>query len=288
MGADFFGAVRLRSAMMEKGYLSEGGDEREPSARHCRFSSNPSVSRYTPRMQSTILLRPSYSALRLLLDAGEEIHAESGSMLAMDATATIEGTMKGGAIQALKRAFLTSESFFVTTIRASQDNTEVYLAPRATGDIQEIELDGHDYLVQGGSFLASVAGVQTDAKFTGWQGFLSGEGIFMIKATGTGKVYVSSFGGIIEKTLADGEKFIVDNGHIVAFDASIPYEIQRAGTGMFSMVTTGEGLVCVFTGPGKLYLQSRNLRSFAETLNPFLPKAGKSQGSGFLGQVMGG
>jgi uncharacterized protein (TIGR00266 family) len=239
-------------------------------------------------MQSEILLRPSYSALRLVLDAGEEIHAESGAMLAMDASASIEGIMKGGAFQAIKRALLTSESFFVTTIRASKSDTEVYLAPRATGDIQEIELSGNDFLVQGGSFLASEAGVQTDAKFTGWQGFLSGEGIFMIKASGTGKVYVSSFGGIIEKKLAAGEQFIVDNGHIVAFDAAVPYEIQRAGSGMFSMVTTGEGLVCVFTGPGTIYMQSRNLRSFAESLNPFLPKAQNSQGRGMLGQIMGG
>jgi uncharacterized protein (TIGR00266 family) len=239
-------------------------------------------------MRTEILLRPSYSALRLVLDAGEEIHAESGAMLAMDASASIEGSMKGGAIQALKRAFLTSESFFVTTIRAAKDDTEVYLAPRATGDIQEIDLAGGEFLVQGGSFLASEAGVETDAKFTGWQGFLSGEGIFMIKATGKGKMFVSSFGGIIEKKIPAGEKFIVDNGHIVAFDGSIPYEIQRAGSGMFSMVTTGEGLVCVFSGPGTVYLQSRNLRTFAESLNPFLPQARNSQGRGFLGQVMGG
>ncbi len=240
-------------------------------------------------MKHEILLRPSYSALRCVLDAGDDIHAESGSMLAMDATAKIEGSMKGGAIQALKRAFLTRESFFVTTITASKDDTEVYLAPRATGDIEAITLKGDEYIVQGGCFLASNGDVKTDTAFTGWKGFLSGEGIFMIKASGTGTVFVSSFGGIIQKILTAGEQFIVDNGHIVAFPASMKYTVESAGSGPFSMVTTGEGLVCVYTGPGTILLQSRNLRTFAESLNPFLPNRQSSQGAGnLLGQFMGG
>ncbi len=239
-------------------------------------------------MQHEILLKPSFSVLKCVLGANEVIHAESGAMLAMDATASIEGSMKGGIFGALKRTILTNESFFVTTITASQSDSEVYLAPRATGDIQTIELRNEEYMVQGGSFLASTDGVETDSKFSGWKGFLGGEGLFMIKARGNGTMFLSSFGGILEKKLSTGEKFIVDNGHMVAFPMSIPYEIQRAGSGMMSMVTTGEGLVYVFTGPGTIYLQTRNLRTFAESLNPFLPKAQASQGGGLLGQVFGG
>ncbi len=239
-------------------------------------------------MQHEILQRPSYAALKCLLKEGEKIYAETGAMLAMDATASMEGTMKGGLMQALKRTVLTSESFFVTTIHATKDETEIYLAPRATGDIHMIPLKGEEYIVQGGSFLASTDGITTDAKFTGWKGFLSGEGIFMVKIAGNGMVFVSSFGGILEKTLAPGEKFIVDNGHIVAFPSSIPYTIERAGNDLINAITSGEGLACVFTGPGTIYLQTRNLRSFAETLNPFLRTRERSQGRGILGQIMGG
>lgn len=239
-------------------------------------------------MQYDILGKPSYSALKCLLAANEEIHAESGAMLAMDNTAQIAASMKGGLLSALKRSVLTSESFFVTTITASQNDTEVYLAPRATGDIEAIELKNDEYIVQGGGFLASTAGVTSDAKFTGWKGFLSGEGIFMVKVKGTGTLFVSSFGGILKKELKAGEKFTVDNGHIVAFHASLPYEVHRAGDGMLSMVTTGEGLVCTFTGPGTLLLQTRNLQSFAETIMPFLPNRKTSQGAGLLGQMFGG
>lgn len=239
-------------------------------------------------MQFQILQRPSYSALQCIMQKDEKIRTESGAMLAMDATATIEGKMEGGIWGALKRTVLTSESFFVTTITASQNETEVYLAPRSTGDIEEIALNDDEVIVQGGSFLACELGVETDAQFTGWKGFVSGEGIFMIKAKGSGKMFVSSFGGIIKKELKEGEKFIVDNGHIVAFSAHIPYDIQRVGNTLAHSVTTGEGFAVHFTGPGTLYLQTRNLRSFTEQLNPFLPNRDKAQGAGLLGQVFGG
>lgn len=239
-------------------------------------------------MQYEILLRPSYSALKCLLTQGEELRVESGAMLAMDRSAVISAGMDGGLWKAIKRTVFTSESFFVTTIAASAQGTEVYLAPRITGDIEALELQNEEYIVQGGSFLACEPGVDIDMKFTGWKGFVSGEGIFMIKAKGTGKVFVSSFGGILKKEIAAGAEFIVDNGHLVAFPAAIPYHVGTAGSGLIPMVTTGEGLVCTFTGPGTIYLQTRNLRTFAETLNPFLRAPERSHGKGILGQIFGG
>lgn len=235
-----------------------------------------------------IVAKPSYSALKIDLKAGEKIRTESGAMLAASENISIEGSVEGGLWQAVKRTVLTSESFFVTEIEAKNGDAEVYLAPRSTGDIERIPVSEGGYIVQGGSFLAATGGVQTDTHFSGWKGFLSGEGIFMIKAEGSGDIFVSSFGGIIKKDLAAGEKYTVDNGHIVAFPASMPYEIRKAGDGLFNMVTTGEGLVSDFTGPGTIYLQSRNLRTFAEELNPFLRARERSQGGGLLGEVLGG
>jgi len=239
-------------------------------------------------MTYEILHRPSYAALRCVLSSGEAIRTESGAMLAMDETAQIDAKMEGGLWKAVKRTVLTSESFFVTRISATKNDTEVYLAPRATGDVEQLTLNNEQYIVQGGSFLACDQGIDTDSKFTGFKGFVSGEGIFMIKAWGTGDLFVSSFGGILKKELKPSEKFIVDNGHIVAFPANMQYNIRKAGDSMMSMMTTGEGLVTEFTGPGTIYMQTRNLRTFAEELNPFLRSRQKSQGgSNILGQVFG-
>lgn len=235
-----------------------------------------------------IVGRPSDSAVKIQLRQGQEVHAESGSILAHGGEPKVEGNMKGGVLGALKRTILTSESFFVTSIKAERGPAEVYLAPRATGDIEAIPMKNEAYIVQGGSFLASGPGIETDSHFSGLKGFFSGEGIFMIHAEGTGEMFVSSFGGILKKTLAPGETFVVDNGHIVAFPASMQYDIRKMTDGLVSSVTSGEGLACAFTGPGTIYLQTRNLRTFAEQLNPFLRAPERSQGMGMLGKVFGG
>lgn len=239
-------------------------------------------------MQHEIVSRPSYSALRCILDVGESIQAESGAMLGMHSSAHVEGRMQGGAWAAIKRTVLTSESFFVTQIRAKDPGTEVLLAPRATGDIEELTLNGDEYLVQGGCFLASHGAIETDSKFTGWKGFLGGAGIFMIKARGTGTVFVSSFGGIVHKELKPGEHYTVDNGHVVAFPSNIKYSVRNMSNSLFNMVTSGEGLGMTFEGPGTVLMQTRNLETFAESLNPFLREREKSQGKGLLGNIFGG
>jgi len=79
---------------------------------------------------------------------------------------------------------------------------------------------------------------------------------------GRGMLCITSFGAIMVKELRDGEQHIVDNGHLVAWTCS--YSVERVGKSTSHTVTTGEGAVCRFTGPGKIYLQSRNLTDFAD------------------------
>lgn len=61
--------------------------------------------------------------------------------------------------------------------------------------------------------------------------------------------------------LADQEKYFVDNGHLVAWNCD--YKLERvASGGLMSNVAAAEGLACKFTGPGTVYLQTRNLSAF--------------------------
>lgn len=66
---------------------------------------------------------------------------------------------------------------------------------------------------------------------------------------------------VILQQLADGEKYIVDNGHLVAWNTK--YILERiASGGIISGLAAGEGLVCKFTGPGTVFIQTRNPRAF--------------------------
>lgn len=49
----------------------------------------------------------------------------------------------------------------------------------------------------------------------------------------------------------------MDNGHLVAWNTK--YILERvASGGIISGLSSGEGLVCKFTGPGTVFLQTRN------------------------------
>lgn len=118
-----------------------------------------------------------------------------------------------------------------------------------------------------GCFLACTPGVNIKANFGGWKAFFSGGGAFLLEASGNGDLFFNSFGGIVEKEI-NGE-FIVDTGHVVAFDPSLDYKITGMGSFKSTMLS-GEGMVMRFSGNGKLYLQTRNVSSIASWLTPRL------------------
>jgi uncharacterized protein (AIM24 family) len=100
---------------------------------------------------------------------------------------------------------------------------------------------------------------------------MSTEGISMLEASGTGKLLVSSYGAIFERTVGAGEKYIVDTSHLVAFDATMGVTPKTVG-GFKSTLFSGEGLVVELTGPGTIYMQTRSPQALINWIIPQLPK----------------
>ena len=64
--------------------------------------------------------------------------------------------------------------------------------------------------------------------------------------------------------------YVVDTGHIVAFTEGLDYSISSVG-GYKSLFFSGEGLVCRFSGTGRVWIQTRKLQPFLFWLFPFRP-----------------
>jgi uncharacterized protein (TIGR00266 family) len=221
-------------------------------------------------MEIQILHRPSYSLAVTTLAPNERIRAESGAMVSFSAGVEIETKAAGGLFKSLGRSLLGGESFFQNFWQAGPQGGEVTLAPELPGDIILIELRGETLMVQAGSYLASEDGVEIDAKISG-KAFMAGEGLSILEAKGNGKLLVSSYGAIYEKTLAPGEKYTVDSSHLVAFDATISVQPRPVG-GLKSTVFSGEGFVIQMTGPGRIFIQTRSPQSLINWIIPQLPK----------------
>ncbi|WP_299440638.1 TIGR00266 family protein [uncultured Rhodospira sp.] len=239
---------------------------------------------------------PAFALLEMDMAQGEEVQCESGAMVCMSATLSLRSSMGGGsgggggflgrAVGALTRSAMGGESFFVTHITATDGPGYLALAPATPGDIHDAEVDAATPLiVQGGSFLASAPGVTVDPSWGGLRGMLGGEGLFMLRASGTGTLFMASFGAIFRRDLAPGERFVVDSGHMVAYQEGMAVQTRMvAGAGgffqrMVTSATSGEGLVMEFTGPGPVWMQTRNPEAFSGWVRSLLPNlSGKSSG----------
>lgn len=220
----------------------------------------------------------SFALALVSLQSEQSISAEAGAMVSMSANIDLQSELKGGVFGALKRA-VGGESAFVSTFTARGDSGEVTFAPGAPGDVVGIEMNNQTFLVQSSSYLAGDTSLVVDTKFGGAKSWLGGEGLFLLEIKGSGLLLISSFGAIHRKTLKNGEKYVVDTGHLVAWEGQMQYNLRKAAkSGFFRSFLSGEGLVAEFSGPGEILIQTRNLRAFAGLLKPFFPSQGGSSG----------
>jgi uncharacterized protein (TIGR00266 family) len=220
-------------------------------------------------MQTEVLYQPSYALCRISLRQGEKIRAESGAMVSM-AGVEVETAATGGILKSLGRSLLGGESFFQNTFSAQVDGAEVTVAPDLPGDIAVMPLNGEELVVQSGSYLASELGISVDTKWGGARSFFGGEGLIMLRCSGTGLLVLSSYGAIHRVSIPAGTTYTVDTGHIVAFSGGVQYRVRKVGSWK-STIFGGEGLVVDFPGPAELYLQTRSPEAFLGWLIPKLP-----------------
>lgn len=220
-------------------------------------------------MQINVLHRPAQALAQVWLQPGESIVAESGAMVGMTPNVQLQ-TQSGGVMSGLKRMF-GGESFFRNTFTAQQGNGEVLLAQALPGDMAVLEMTPQGYFVQSSAFVASSPGVNIDTKLGGFRGFFSGAGVFVLKATtqAPGQLLVGGFGGL-QELVCDGN-LVIDTGHLVAWDATLTYQVGKSGSGWIASFLSGEGLVCHFRGQGRIWVQTRNPVEYGKAVGSQLP-----------------
>ncbi len=87
--------------------------------------------------------------------------------------------------------------------------------------------------------------------------FLAKKGLYLLHASGNGYVFLCGAGELRELVLAEGERIAIDNDFVVAFDASVTYQVVVAAKRLKDSILSGEGVVNRYTGPGKIYYQTR-------------------------------
>ncbi len=223
-------------------------------------------------MKIDILQQPDSAIAKIDMAPREELVAEAGAMVAMSQWIQVDTTLRkgkgGGILGGLKR-MVAGESLFLSRFRTASESGELFLAPTLMGDLLTYEMTPTNLVVQSGSYLASTAAVDVDLGFQGFKSFFSGESIFWLEMSGQGYVILSSFGAIYDVDV-EGE-YIVDTGHIVAFEKSLQFSISKANPSWWGAMFGGEGLVCRFKGKGKVFCQTHNPTGFGAIVGSKLP-----------------
>lgn len=209
-------------------------------------------------MEIELLHQPDSAIAKIHLAPGEELIAQAGAMVAMSSHINPSTSLhrgKGGSLLGAFGRILAGQSLFLSVFRTATP-AEIFLAPKLMGDLLICDLADSNLVVQSGSYLASASTVNLDLGFQGLKSVFSGEGLFWLDLSGIGPVLLTSFGGIY--TIPVNGEYIVDTGHIVAFEKSLNFAIDKAGDSWLGSFLGGEGLVCRFQGQGKVYCQTHN------------------------------
>ncbi len=201
------------------------------------------------------------------LEQGETMTAEAGAMTYMDPNIEVHTRKRERSLLgSLGLAIIGRQSFWVNDYTSAQGAGEVGLVSAPVGDIEMLEIrPDQGYVIQKAAYVASTQDVDLDVQWEGFTKGLFGQGLFMIRVTGNGNLFINTFGAVDKHTLGLGQSMIVDNFHLVAFSSTCSYKVTKFG-GLKETLLGGEGLVTNITGPGDIYIQTKNLKEFVDWL----------------------
>lgn len=190
------------------------------------------------------------------LDPQEAVIAEPGSFMMMTEgiemqTLFGDGNEKGimGKLFSAGKRLLTGENLFMTVYtNTSNQKRQVSFAAPYAGKIIPLNLQalGNKVICQKDSFLCAAKGVAVGIEFQKklGTGLFGGEGFIMQKLEGDGLAFVHSGGHVIEKELKAGDMLKIDTGCIVAFTATVNYDIQFVGGVKNTLIWRGRNVLC--------------------------------------------
>ncbi len=209
---------------------------------------------------------PAFGFLHVDLEPGEKLIAESDAMASMNAELDMTAKFNGGLFRGLLKKFMGGESLFVNEFANNTQSTlRVTITQPFPGDVRLIDLqEGDKLFLQPGAYICSQPTVKLGLKWAGIHSWLGGEGLFRLELSGSGKVAIGAYGGLIDKEV-DGE-LIVDTDHLVAYPPGFSIKTQLSGN-LISSFTSGEGIVMRLKGKGKIIIQTRSIGGLTKWIN---------------------
>ena len=193
--------------------------------------------------------------IKITLDKGEVV-LEPGALYFMRGDLQLESSCtNGGIATGMMRKFMSGETLFQTKISGTGD---IYLEP-TFGYYIIINIDDDALIFDKGSYWCSSTGIKVGAKAQKniSSALFGGEGFFQSEAKGTGIVVLNSpvpESELMVFELANNEKLSIDGNFALCRTQDVTFKAEKSAKNLLSSITSGEGLLQTFTGPGMVWI----------------------------------
>lgn len=178
----------------------------------------------------------------------ETITAEAGALHYM--RGNIELKTPTPSAGGFLKSMVTQEAVFRPTYTGTG---EIFFGPPSFGEYMVLDVK-EPWVLDRGAYICSDSTIEVGAfRNKAMTALMSGEGWFQTKVEGSGKVVLYAQGPIQAIDLVN-ETLTVDGSFAVARQAKLDFRVQKAAKGLLGSATSGEGLVNVIQGSGRVYL----------------------------------
>lgn len=226
-----------------------------------RLSAKYSISSsgYVPRYE--IINQPSSASLIVYLKSGQSIIDRYGYMNYFDSSIKLNVKMIKGITGAFK--FISGGDAFenIYTGTTSQES-KICLGPNIPGDIIPIIITpGESYTFDSDNLLCYSSNIKFETTFR-FKNILGGGDVMLKSASiingDKGIIWLYSHGSYQKLHVENGKSIKVETGFFIVANSKFRYNIAKLGN-LKSMMFSGEGSMYMeFTGPGIVYIHSRN------------------------------
>jgi len=214
---------------------------------------------------------------RVRINAGETVCGKSDCAIAWNDGITVSGGLQTtNPLRMIYNRVAGVSSITEARYKSSKDGAVLLMAdPDHPGSIGEFQLESQQSIYfSPGLYLGRSESVELRTVSAGIKSIMQSlvvEGVdrFLQEAravtAGPGKVFFSAFGDIIPINIPRGESYTVDNGHLVAFTATLQKSLGLTGSAFGSWIS-GEGVAFTLSGPGTVFVQTQSHLKFLKSL----------------------
>ena len=193
------------------------------------------------------------------LAAGDSVTSRLGSMLFARGAVTVVTTPSDPLWRSLSDALVAPGEPQLVIFRCDSGGGLVGFQTRSPGRIHAVTLNGSARLtVSRKRILALSSGVNCDPIHLDWADNVPVPEKMLVSAYGNGRLFLHGPGNLVEFTLRQDERMVVDGFRLVALDGGVDFEPKSPAStsepipssGILMMNLTGPGRVVLHTEPG--------------------------------------